>query len=79
MTDFKPTLAVGIDLGGSHVTAALVDLTSGSIVQKSTHPVAEEERFSVDAIIEKIRQAFPPHVPDRYPPPRSLAFSWLIL
>jgi glucokinase len=46
--------AVGIDLGGSHVMAVMVNLSSGAIIAKARRSISVIDRQSVDLIIKEI-------------------------
>jgi len=48
----KDTISIGIDIGGSHITAALVDLTSGQIIPGSGTRKAVNSNLDADQILD---------------------------
>ena len=48
-------IAVGIDLGGTHITVVVINLITGDIHVKSTIDVTIEDRKSIDIIVDKVR------------------------
>lgn len=49
-------ISVGIDLGGSHITAVVVNTANGDILVKCTTAVCQEERADVSCIVDKISE-----------------------
>lgn len=49
-------LSIGVDLGGSHVTAVVVNSSSGDILVKCTTEVSVADRQDVQCIVDKISE-----------------------
>jgi glucokinase len=48
----KKSAVLGVDIGGSHITAALVDLTTGTVVEESLKRIAVDSKGSAPELLE---------------------------
>jgi len=48
------SLSVGVDLGGSHVSAVVLDLSTGEVQSRASREIHIDIRESVDSVIERI-------------------------
>ena len=52
MKNMKNKLAIGVDVGGSHIVCAVVDLKNLEIVKGTTHSVKVDNKIGKDGILE---------------------------
>lgn len=52
----EATFSVGIDLGGSHVSAVVMELSTGAVQSKACRDISVEDRASVESIIDRISE-----------------------
>jgi glucokinase len=48
----EKSLVLGVDIGGSHITAALVDLKQGTVVEESLKRIAVDSKGSADELLK---------------------------